>query len=321
MFKITPHQLRFLLASLVAIATILYGLVGCGDKNTDDYNKQKVLQEIAKLQTVVGTYRGPLVRKTGKAELGTLTIELEADTRITLGANQTNPSRQAVLKGALVIENDTKTLLSFSDGFLDSNSKELQATIPLVRRNSDAVTIQLFGMVSDNGMTGTIRAREFSEFSAEFTLTKIESQKINPMVTSDNPETQPQGPPAQLWTATYPSTKSTTGWRSVDLIIFPHQATNEEEFINIFVPVKLVDAAINFNDMVQVPFANSEWDLRTGKLHGETKGGSGADEHDLALDCIAFRIPDNQFGWNCRYMNNLRGSVFSASLAPKPSSK
>jgi hypothetical protein len=56
--------------------------------------------------------------------------------------------------------------------------------------------------------------------------------------------------------------------KPVNLVLLKPSTTSEEDFLNIFLPVKPVIATFNFGNGAFLNYANASWDQRTGRLNG-----------------------------------------------------
>ncbi|MBN8554389.1 MAG: hypothetical protein J0L93_03000 [Deltaproteobacteria bacterium] len=296
---------------------------GCGDRNLQDYQKQKVAEEISKIQPIIGIYSGEILSKSDQSSVGKLTFQIDADSRINLSTDQSTPTRQAVLKGTLQLESNKKITIPFSDGYFDSVTGEFQLNIFIRRKTTDEVTMQIKGFLVGDSLNGNLQVREYPERGAVFKLKKINADQIKPSVISKDSSISPEGGKPDTWIFREPGQNGKAD-RMIKFFIFQDTHSDIEDFLSNFVSVKIVDAAVDFNSGVQVIFSPSKWDLRTGTLKGGYKAETSSQSIDIRLDCISYLLSEysnpnqmNQIGWNCRYINSTRGSVMEWKLLPE----
>jgi hypothetical protein len=304
--------------SMTTLFLLSLGLhfVGCGDKNLQEYQTQKVAEEISKFQSLVGIYRGNIAFKYDKTSLGVMTLEVETDSKINLPSDQPTATRQAVLKGTITIENQKKLFLSFNDGFYDSRSQEFQMNIPITRRNGEVASLQVQGYLGSGELEGTMQANAYPEQASFFKLKKIQAETASPKVISRDSSIHPEGNAPIQWVFDDLSKKST--FNHVDMFLSLDSPTDVEEFLSPFVSEKLVDVVFDLEYGTRVPFTAAKWDIRKGTMKGEWKD----EDHNCRIDCASYLMGDLQndsgrIGWNCVFRNNSQASEFKWAFRPK----
>lgn len=293
-----------LLASAVMVS-------GC-DRTLDDYRREKVDQEIAKYQAVSGVYQGSLISNRSGGELGFATLELEADRVVGESNDRLSTEQRAVLRGKLTFSGNGNSVLTFRNGYYDPSTGLFRASIPVSRRGGKEVEINLAGKLTDSRLSGYVEAFGYREDGANFELLKSVSGAAAPI--SHGRLTPSPAPILRQFTGTAKYKDGST--QQAKLGVLTQELSTEEEFLYTLLPVRTVDATLEFGNNVTLLFKESQWDLRAGTLRGRVDGVRGADRYQLDLDCNRIALDGGRQGWKCRYVSSIRGYLFDADFEP-----
>lgn len=292
----------------------LVGFTGCGDRTLEQHNREKVAYEFAQIQLIEGTYQGDVIAASDKTSLGSISIFLEAQKKIMNPGEQVTSTQQASLKGTLTLNAPIRSTISFNDGFYDTDRKELMLQFPMTLRSSRVVNFQISGKFIDDRLEGTIKILEYPDQVGNFQLLKTETPVFKPVI-AKNSNASPAGPVSQEWIAHTDRIRSLV--LPVYLRILPQVFSDSEKIYDLLSPVKILDVAIDFGEVVQILFPNAEWDWRRGTLHGETQVSvSSAEQRRFVIDCVSFQIDEKKMGWNCNYLNPAMGSIIPLNFLP-----
>jgi hypothetical protein len=274
-------------------------LAGCGDKNLVESNRDKVNQEVSRMNLVTGDYSGDLVLKADPhVQLGKLKMNLRATTKVAPNSSDPSNAQQASLEGTVTLITDDTISLSFTNGFFDVNNGHFQLSIDVTRRDSSTVRLDVKGVAANNQLDGTVMVAQFDTRAGVFSLKRSEAEAYKASVLMDVSATSQTNPP-QTWTGIRNISGEDT---AIDLVIQPQAANNSEKMLRIFVPTQLWNVSVLFGGVKKYftisNFTNALWDLRTGKLSGEN-----AEEHSL-LTCNAVQLDSSTQGWKCSYYRN-----------------
>lgn len=305
-------KLKFVLSLL-----ILGGAFGaCApDRTVDDYNRQKLNEELSKIQQVEGEYVGVL-RQSAPSEipLGAFSVEVHPDTRVDDRPGAPRNSQRAIVRGKVVFETDRRLVVDFSNGYYDADSGSFQATVPVTLQSGRQVELNLTGAISENRLIGKIEADGFPESSGVFNLLR------------DGPRTDPEslysedGAPAigrsvEIYGGEAVLSHGET--RSAELVLLRTDTSTEQAFVHLFVPVETIQATLDFGDSLQFLFQHAQYDRRVGTLRGQALVSRGGESLQLSLECRESVVVGSPKTWTCRYLNSKVGQVADLVLTAK----
>lgn len=274
-------------------------LSSCGDKNLVEYNRDRVNQEVSRMETIAGSYSGDLVLKAdGKTRLGQIKIDLKAATKVAPASSDPSNTQQASLEGLVGLMISDPINLSFTNGFFDVNNGHFQLSITVQRRNSENIRIEVSGKAEKNQLIGEIFVAEFRDRAAQFSIPRVQPEPLKSNVLNDV-SVATKGQPPEAWTA-----ETVLGGDpvTVDLVMQPASANDLELAIQLFVPTQLKNISLLFGGTKRywniVSYTNAIWDYRKGVLRGENS------TENSSMDCLAVRLKDGAQGWKCSYYKN-----------------
>ncbi|MDB5037097.1 MAG: hypothetical protein JWQ35_625 [Bacteriovoracaceae bacterium] len=254
----------------------IFGFESCGsDKDTNDFKNELVARQVAQTKPVVGLFRGNISRINGDS-LGELSIEFVASTKVSSTVSGPFADRQAVFKAGVVQFQSVKTYFSFTEGFYDPTSGDIQAAGVVNRVNGEKATLQLTGNLSGDQIKGTLEIDGSPANNAVFQVSRnaapgsLESSNLS----DSNIDTAQK----------FISFGADLGDKK--LLIKRLSISPEEDFIEPFVSVKLLDVTVIRDGASTTHFANALLNLLDGKLFAQaTKTPSDGDLISSNLTC------------------------------------
>ncbi len=298
--------------TLVALSVGL-AAAGCGrDRDAEDYRREKLAEEIAKLNQIAGTYRGAAVSRADNGPLGALTIELRSGTKFGGRKDGFEAEELPALRGTVYFESGEgrPAATQFKDAFYDSDTGAFRATVELPRR-ARTVEINIQGSVHGPVLKGSIEADGFIAQGGDFTLVK-DGPRPDPSTLKREAPKQGGADPLEIGEFTGTGTFWNGASARMTLVLDSSIARSEDRFINLLMPVKFVQATLDVgpeNGFSTTPlhFSDTEWDERYGTLIGESAMSTGT----VRLECL-WDKPAKAFG--CTITNPIRGRVATGQL-------
>lgn len=286
-------------------------LMGCArDRTLEEYNRDKVGEQIAQIQSVSGTYRGQLHAVSDSEPLGALELEISPDARIDTTRNSSATQAQASLQGRLRLHlNGELHLLSFEDGFYDPSNGDFKASVPLTQKNGKAIPVKIAGTFANDSAEGSIQASGYKENGATFSLTRdLELAQVQSQLATmkGKQDRHREGFSATRFEGDAQWVDGATSKMSMTLLL--SHATTDQEILDLFVPVKWVDLTLQMNEE-RVFFPNVEWNQEVHLLLGDTTSPTG---DRLSIQCRMLSTSNDP--WQCRYFN-ASGLAFQVRFA------
>ena len=308
-------SVQSLVAGLLVLPVCL--ITACGqDKTLDQYNHDKAQQDLAKVQAVSGTYNGVLLSNADKSAIGPMSIELVGGTQITNATQGSTSVQQATLRGTITLSGTQQSSVEFVQGFYDSDTGTFQVDVPVTLQNGTTSTIDLAGSFDGKGgMSGTLNILGYTDNGGTFSLGKGAAL---PAVTQGAAISKNQiVGSGQTYQGTAIENGKTTG---VVLTLSTGVTTRDQDFANIFNPIKFLTINYSLGDGAGLAFLNSQWDQRNGTLNG-VKDGTASDgtPYEATLTCHQATPDVTKTGWNCQYKMSNGGSVMNYSFTVTPS--
>lgn len=273
--------------NILVSVLILTSAAGCSDRDVDDYQHDRVAEERAQIRSVAGTYRGP-VEIPGAGDVF-LELELAEDTQVISSRDGTATMPQAALQGrARLWKEGSLRVLSFRGGFFDYRSGDFKAEVSVAQPNAERLAIEISGNVHDGVAQGHIAAITFMELAGSFRLQKDgqlpESARFGYGATN----------PAPVLSRKFRGMANFANRESLQLDLFVMNAatTTEQDFFDVFAPVKWVDVTLVTPPPASLAtnFQNAVLDARSGTLTARRAADS------LFLSCRAQGV-----AWDCSY--------------------
>lgn len=284
--------------SLGCFMTLVSVCVGCGDRSQEEYDRNRVQSEMESFKKVEGVYDGALISSLTGDDLGIFRVSLEAKT-IVVSQTSISTQQQLSLGGQLQLQTGSLMSFEFSNGFYSPETGDVDLPFELQRSDGSKIQMRLKAKLEEETLVGRLVADGYSERGAEFSLKrKTRDYRSMPASVIENIASIDR---------TYRSWVAQTDKGEVELRLFEQDAQSEsEEFISLFVPIRLVDSVIYFYSTLPVSFPGGRFDERTGILRAEQKSGKADSEdsrNNLILECRTGPSLLNTKLMKCRYIN------------------
>ncbi|MGE4233519.1 MAG: hypothetical protein AB7F43_09345 [Bacteriovoracia bacterium] len=277
--------------------------LGCAKERTiEDWEKEKVAEDLAKLQEVRGNYQGTLVSKKDGQAIGPMTLNFRPDTRFA-GKNTSTNGEVAVLKVTLTVHGISGGSISFQDTFYDPASKEFRTSFAY-RAGNGTINLDLSGFFQGNAVEGELVADGFSDTAATFHLEK--DAALPQVSTPDRAEKE-----TEIFEG---EGKYNDGSIKKMKFTIMHQVkTNEQKLIDMLVPIKYVQVAWAFTNDLVILFPDAQLDERVGSIVGRTEHSTSATRTVLTLNCQKI-AKEQKKGFHCLYSNSHTASTIMADF-------
>lgn len=255
--------------------TFALTLAGCAkDRSVDDYQREKLEKELAKIEAVSGEYRGQLEATGAKGARGALEVVVTPD--IQQGASS---DASAVISGKIVLDD---VPIEFTAGTLNTSSGDVKATVKLAE-----ATVDLSGRISGDVFTGSLKTQGNEEFGGRFRIIRNGAK-------GTRLEGAGAGDLRGLLVAINYRAEvvfSDGGKDFVFLTIDRATQDRDQEFVSRLHPVGVVDGQIRLGGR-GIAFTGAKVDIRTRILTGRSAQGAelrcralgtGADAWDCAF--------------------------------------
>jgi hypothetical protein len=294
------RNLRFASIPLTAVFLVF---AGCGkDRTVDEYQGQKLNQAQHETEdSIAGTYNGALLSKMNGEAMGALSIEITGDTDIpdpdSTSTTGRNGQRNAIAAEITLTTKDFSRTISAPNGIYNIYSHAYQFDFEFENGQFDRsgkaaiVKFRLAGKIDPlkKTMTGSIQAINYAKYGGKYTLTRD----------GNSPQLEDTRLPTERAAAilgnTYQGLQTVTG---ADMLVTLKMArptqTPEGEFLDLFYPLRFTTVSITLtaikygDDIMTIPFENSEWDMDSRMLTGSmsgTAGNGGTQPYHFAIQC------------------------------------
>lgn len=143
---------------------------GCAkDKNMDDYERDQIQQNLARINAVQATYIGPVRSNFDGGNLGIMSLSFKASTDIQSNSGRTTNGQKVSVSGSLKLQSLTPIEVTFNNGSYDDVNGHFVVSIAIPNENKSIV---LDGTITENRWRGTIEVTGQSKFGAYLDLEK-----------------------------------------------------------------------------------------------------------------------------------------------------
>lgn len=299
----------------VLLSAFLVAGAGCGDRTLDDYQRDKVNENLSRIQAISGTYSGTISNADTKVPFGAFSIQLTPDTTVTQNNDKTGPIQIAKIRGKVTYEGTTKAVLVFQNADYDWDRNTIKASFTV-----DNNAMDLTGKIENGHLTGELEAEAYPDNAATFDVTLNAPAADAQAIVSAHPKTPLN--PGDALSARYEADANLwdrTTTDHVSLTISKYDLTNEEQFFTLLTPVSFVTVSLRPTENMQ-PYASTavQWDVRTQSFRAAltpmTSTGGGA---RVTINLVCKQAPDaksGQYGWRCSASSSVTGPIFSNVL-------
>jgi hypothetical protein len=263
-------------------------LVACGsDKTLEQYERDKLNNNLALYQSVSGTYTGVVQSKEENQVLGAMELNLRAETQVNPGGNGDTASGTPILVGNVRFLDEMVITLTAPTGYYDPNTGAYSAEIRIAKTGDGEKIVNLSGNLANGSLQGEIATRDFPGSGGKFQLVRggrniydllKEARPQNPNDTNGNRQVK-----AFLGATDF---KQNEVKRSVRIVLLQPIKGNEEDLLDIIDPIKKVQVSFNYSQTLNLLFANATYDIRQGTLSGGRSIVLNGQTQEMSLDCL-----------------------------------
>jgi hypothetical protein len=294
--------------SVLLLAATAGGLSGCvPDQNQEDYNRQKLTEELSKLEPIRGTFRGVLKAASDSETLGALELTFSPQIKVVPGGASMRADGRPVLNARLQFEDrENKLAASVTDSYFDPETGRFQLTLAITRAAGRTEEMTLGGILNSDTLSGELTIASLGTHAGTFSLKRAGNsgsltdiaQKLSTKPWFTAPSSSRDG-----------ITRFATGQERLSrIVILDPETTPEEAFLNRFAPVRVVQFTLNYGDSVKLVNENAIWDERTRVLSGKAKMGT----FEVITHCSS---PDAA-SWSCTHEVAGVGETATSEFAP-----
>ncbi len=268
--------MNFKIYPALILATALF-TIGCSnDKDLTDYKREKLVKELAALNSAQGDFTGVLTSKRTTQPLGAFKIKWRVSTDVIPSTDESRDSSKPVLMATIEFLGSSHLLINARNGSYDPETGLYQGNIDIPMADKTTKTITLRALINGAHAIGSLEVVDFTDYGATFDLLR-DGEKID--VLAKSIKTGPDLRLTQLYFSG--STHFTVGGdKPVNLILLEPPTTSEGEFYNLMSPIKGVTATFNYGNGAKMEFP-AGWDQRLGVLNGQNTFGSG----QISMSC------------------------------------
>jgi hypothetical protein len=311
--------MRYQRHTLSALMSLCLGLAGCvTDHSVDDWQREKLKEELEQLQPIAGTYRGVL--KSQDQELGALELAFTPQIRVIPGGPSEKAEGQPTLAARLIFEDqERRVALTSADSFFEPLSGKFEISLSLTRSSGRTEQITVGGYLWKTSLEGTLEVAGSPENRAQFSLSREESSPLRDI--AQKLSTKP-------WFAVPGNfvegiTRFVEGkQRAAKLVILEPETSPEEAFLNRFAPLRVVQFSMNYGDAFRLVHEGALWDERLRKLTGRSRiiGVRDSQESiEVSTECLS----PSPSEWTCTHdvagLGRTATSIFPVVGATDPS--
>ncbi len=299
-----PHARSRLISSLLFLATCLT-LSGCAEERDYwDWRRDRLAEDVSELEDISGTYRGTLSSKSTDETLGALEITLTPQIRVIPGVNGERADGQPALATRITFEDSTtRFAVTALDGYYDKPAGRIEVTLTIARSGGRSEQMVLSGSVANGALAGNLEITGASELAGRFQVRKNRLESLTQIVEKLKSEgTSQDGPSTRVWRGT--TVFGMGEERPVTAVFIDPTVSPEEQFLNRFAPVQVVQFALNYGNSVRLVHDAALWDRRTGKLTGRAQLFRGVSSTEIVTECQA-----SQDSWTCTHQSQGLGTV------------
>lgn len=284
------------------------------DKTVAEYQREKLQENLALYQSVVGSYTGMVVSKEDGRTLGALEVELRADTIVDQSPGGESALGTPVLVSNIRFLNENVVSLSASSSFYDPGSGAYSAQIDVPRGQGGATEqVTVNGVLSGGTLTGEIATTNHPEAGGRFTLDRG-GKPLTSLAKLKTPQ-ELEDAKGSRQVSTFSGTTTFAGGakRAVYIVVLQPLNGSAEDFLDLISPVKTVEVNFNYSQTLQILFPGALLDSRQGLLTGRTTINVDGQTQQMTLEC---RIESGDRRATCKHLTSASG-VTATTVAAK----
>lgn len=297
--------------------TLLFLLSGCAqDRSLDDYKREQLRQYLGQYQSASGVFRGFAYSKIDQSTVGAIELILTAKIKPVDANSSSKADGAPILKGKINLYGTHPASIDAPDGFYDPDTGLYQANIPIRQQNSKITEISIAGKIDGSHFEGSIEVNGFPEYGSQISL-----ERDAPLTQRESEGSSSTTDPGNQNSNVLGSFEGTTTFRSgatrsVSLVILSTRNSSEEDFLNLFNPVKTVQVTLNYGGSIQISHPNVEWNQQTHRMLGTASVVINNKNITLALECNQVALGTPQSGWTCQTSTANSGWIARTQVQP-----
>jgi hypothetical protein len=301
--------------NLLILTTVLTSLflLGCSaDKNMQDFQKEQLQQNIARINSVAGTYAGFLTSKIDQKNLGGFSLKFEAMTDVASNSGQTTSEQKVKVSGTLKVESFMAAELIFDNGYYDSDTGNFQVTINVdIDANTKSI-ISLVGTISGDTFVGKIEVTGQPKFGGNLNLVKNATMPSTTSIEVGGTRLQQIKKTYSVYNGFY---NDGTGVTPVKMTFSIEDAKANQKFYRLLSPVTNIYINLDFSDF-ELNYSNASLDDNLGTITGVNPLDRNKRDAKVNLNCNQFEDPkNNEYGYDCelRFTKSVLNIHFTAA--------
>lgn len=273
------------------ILLLVLGLVvGCSkDRNMDDFKRDQLVQNLARINSVSGAYTGSVISKLDGTNLGAITLKFQAKTDIQ------SSEQRAIVSGTLSYKSLTSAEIVFDNGYYDNITGDFQVTIPITQEGGIAGKLSLSGVVANDKWNGSIEVQGQSDFGGELDLVKNAPLPNTASIEVGGTRLQQMKRLDYVYIGAYRTGTTVTPFR---MTFINRDVLPEQRFYKLFSPVRNVSVNCDFTDF-ELNFTSAILDDKAGTIVGHDPVDQRGTPARANLFCARFDNTTEDFGWDC----------------------
>jgi len=287
---------------LIALTALL--AVACGkDKTVEEYQREKLRENLALYESVAGSYTGLVVSKTDGAVIGAMEILLEAKTVATNPNGGETAVGTPVLAGTINFLDQFLTTLEAPNGFYDPSTGAYSAQISVTRSDGVKETMNIAGNIANSVLTGQLALASYSESGATIQLVK-NGRPIDQLLRDTNNRRPSEGRNTKK---TYEGKGTFTEKpykRNVKFMVAFSTRSRIDDFLELFAPA--TDRVVNVSldtGIITVSLSKVKWDSQNGILEG-SQDNSANGGYTQYIQCYDFYFYRQREAFTCRFWSS-----------------
>jgi hypothetical protein len=270
-----------------AIIGSLLILIGCSDdKTVDQYQREKLQENLSMYQAVAGKYTGRVMSAQDGSQIGAMEVELSAEIQANpSGGGDTSVGSPMLVTNIRFLNKNTVSLSAYNS-FYDPATGSFSAQIRVTRSESDAQeVISLTGNLASNQLIGEINSVEYSEYGGRFALSR-NGKNLADLVPKTSPDNYEEGQGPQRIKTFIGSTSFSNGSKKpVQVVVLQPLHGTSEDILDLLTPIKNVHVSFNYSQSLHILYPGSIMDLKQGLLTGKTSVMINGRNQEITLEC------------------------------------
>jgi len=302
---------NFLFASpfrFTQYAFIFLVLCSCAqDRDSDDFKRDKLNEDLAKVEQISGSYLGTLVSTYDGSDLGVVGVKIEADTKVD-SFNEQKP----VLKGMLYFKSNTAIKIIFQNSYYEEETQIFKSS--MIAPSNPNQLIELSGKIEGSKLAADLESFGYPELGARMTLEK--SFSAQDFDSTFMPQADTKVNPVELIDRKF---EGIFNGKKMHLSLSNKSFQPEDRFLEYFLPERRLDVTLKISIQNDLVFTNAKWDTRNNSFFASNTRNSSEGPFQTTLECKEVignpKSEGTAVQMNCDYVSllNNRRNQFSVT--------